>query len=69
MFKKTLTAIIAATTLFGFTSANANEATYYFADAQDNSAYDATANKVFEKNPNFENELNFIERTLLPIYL
>ncbi|MGN1035332.1 MAG: hypothetical protein ACI4PS_02720 [Rhodocyclaceae bacterium] len=40
MFKKTLTAIIAA-----------------------------TANKVFEKNPNFENELNFIERTLLPIYL
>ncbi len=65
MFKKTLTAIIAA----GFTSANANEATYYFADAQDNFAYAATANKVFEKNPNFENELNFIERTLLPIYL
>ena len=65
MFKKTLTAIIAA----GFTSANSNEATYYFADAQDNFAYAATANKVFEKNPNFENELNFIERTLLPIYL
>ena len=65
MFKKTLTAIIAA----GFTSANANEVTYYFADAQDNFAYDATANKVFEKNPNFDNELNFIKRTLLPIYL